>query len=418
MRVVLSVEAIHPPLAGIGRYAWELATRCRQHAEVESIRYISHGRWVDLPQVEPVAVVKAPTVQVAPAAQVEPVPGPVEVQLNYKGRMRRRIEQIPNVLRRQFRHSSLLSRAYGKVAPMLAQMSLRSQRGAVFHGPNYFVPASGLPSLLTVHDLSMYKFPQWHPKTRIERLLESLPQSIARSQLILTDSEAIRLEVMQQFGLPPEKVRTILLGVDSSYHPRSAQEVQPVLQKFGLQYNGYSFFVSTIEPRKNLRNLIAAYKLLPLNVRQQWPLVLAGGRGWESDDIHADIVAAEQESWLKYLGFVEQHEMPSLYAGCRLFTYPSWYEGFGLPIAEAMASGVPVVTSNNSSMPEVAGGAALLVEPADVEQISAAIHRGLEDSEWRLQAISRGLARAAELTWENCVENTVQAYQYVHHMHK
>lgn len=407
MRLVLSVEAIHPPLAGIGRYAWELATRCRSHPGIESVRFISHGRWVDLPKIEP---------QVSPASSVPAQSAPVEVQLNYKGRMRRRIEQIPNVLRRQVRQSSFLSRAYGKVAPLLANMSLRSQRDAVFHGPNYFVPSSGLPSLVTVHDLSMYRFPQWHPKARIERILESLPQSIERSKLILTDSEAIRLEVIEQFGLPEKKVKTVLLGVDEIYHPRSEEEVRPVLEKFGLRYNAYSFFVSTIEPRKNLRNLIAAYRLLPLDVRRQYPLVLAGGRGWESDEIHADIVAAQNESWLKYLGFVEQHEMPALYAGCRLFTYPSWYEGFGLPIAEAMASGVPVVTSNNSSMPEVAGGAALLVEPADVEQISAAIHKGLDDSQWRLEAIAKGRARAAQLTWDSCVANTVDAYKYVHQM--
>lgn len=271
-----------------------------------------------------------------------------------------------------------------------------------------------MPSLVTVHDLSMYKFPQWHPQARIERILDSLPQSIERSNLVLTDSEAMRIEVMKQFGLPPERVRTILLGVDRSYSPRREEEVRSVLTKFGLRYNQYSLFVSTIEPRKNLRNLIAAYKRLPLKTRQNWPLVLAGGRGWESDDIHQDILAAENESWLRYLGFVGQDEMPLLYAGCRLFTYPSWYEGFGLPIAEAMASGVPVVTSNTSSMPEVAGGAALLVEPADVEQISAAILRGLEDDQWRAGAISLGRARASQLTWDHCVSQTIDAYKYVH----
>nr|WP_255423134.1 glycosyltransferase family 1 protein [Undibacterium sp. LX40W] len=170
-------------------------------------------------------------------------------------------------------------------------------------------------------------------------------------------------------------------------------------------------FVSTIEPRKNLSNLIAAYSKLPSAMRQRWPLVLVGGKGWNSEEIHAQIEQATAQSWLKYLGYVPQAHLPLLYAGARLFTYPSLYEGFGLPIAEAMASGVPVLTSNCSSMPEVAGTAALLVEPRDVDQMCVELERGLSDNVWRTLAIPKGLERASQLTWDTCVDKTLLAYK-------
>lgn len=410
MKIILSIEAIHPPLAGIGRYVWELATRAPTHPAVESMRFMSDGRWTELPSIEPETISEARSAVTSVSSQSTLV---APVQLNYKGRMRQRLERSAARLRSQLGRIPLVSRTYGKIMPGMVAGQLNKVKEGIFHGPNYFVPATHLPTVLTVHDLSIYRYPDWHPKARVERMMATIPDSIERASLILTDSEAIRLELMQQFGLPEHKLKTVLLGVDQVYFPRTTEELRPHLQKFGLIANAYSLFVSTIEPRKNLQNLLAAYRSLPSTIKQRWPLVLAGGRGWESDAIHADILQGQAEGWLKYLGFVEQSVLPYLYAGCRLFTYPSWYEGFGLPIAEAMASGVPVLTANTSSMPEVAAGAALLVNPADVDAIRRALIQGLEDEEWRLLAITKGLQRAAELTWDACVQNTVAAYQTV-----
>ncbi|MBC3873065.1 glycosyltransferase family 4 protein [Undibacterium flavidum] len=407
MKVILSIEAIHAPLAGIGRYAWELATRAPAHPAVESMRFMSDGRWTELPIIEPASGVST-SLESGQSSST-----PTTAELNHKGRIRQRLENIPAQWRRHFGQIPIVSRLYGKLMPGLVAGKLNKVKEGVFHGPNYFVPQTHLPTVLTIHDLSIYRYPQWHPKARVERMRVTIPTSIERANLVLTDSEAIRRELIEQFKLPEQKVRTVLLGVDPIYFPRSESELLPVLSKFGLQTNTYSLFVSTIEPRKNLQNLIAAYRALPLAVKQRWPLVLAGGRGWESGAIHAAILQGEAEGWLKYLGFVGQNALPYLYAGCRLFTYPSWYEGFGLPIAEAMASGVPVLTSDTSSMPEVAAGAALLVNPADQDDIRTALMRGLEDEAWRLQAITRGLMRAKELSWDACVNNTVAAYQAV-----
>ncbi|MFZ6658579.1 glycosyltransferase family 4 protein [Undibacterium sp. TJN19] len=399
MNVVLSIEAIHPPLAGIGRYAWELATRLPAHADIDSVRYLSDGFWRELPRIDqPAAVTLAAENAAAPALVIIPE----APKLNYKGRMRQRLGRL-----------QIVARLYGKLLPLIAGHQLNTVRDGIFHGPNYFVPKTRLPSLVTVHDLSIYRYPQWHPKARIDRMRVAIPEAVERASLVLTDSLATRLEVIQEFSLQQEQVLAVPLGVDEVFHPYSAEDTAPILHEFGLRPNEYSFFVSTIEPRKNLTNLLAAYRSLPVPVRERWPLVLVGGEGWQSEAIHDDIVQAQREGWLKYLGFVDQQLLPVLYAGCRLFTYPSWYEGFGLPIAEAMASGVPVLTSNCSSMPEVAGGAAMLVDPADVTSIRDGLRQALEDEEWRNVAIARGLQRAAELTWDACVRNTVAAYQMV-----
>ena len=393
MNVVLSIDAIHPPLAGIGRYTWELATRLPLHPEVETIRFLSDGLWRELPKIE---------LDNEPSADAVSAARPAEVKLNYKGRVRQFLGRLTPI-----------SRLYAQLVPLIASRQLNTVKNGIFHGTNFFVPKTKLPSLVTIHDLSIYRYPQWHPQARIERMRMTIPESVQRANLVLTDSQATKIEVMQEFNLSNEQVCAVPLGVDGIFHPRSELEIAPILAQYGLQPGGYSFFVSTIEPRKNLINLLAAYRLLPIALRSAWPLVLVGGGGWKSDDIHVEIERATREGWLKYLGFIDQRLLPVFYAGCRLFTYPSWYEGFGLPIAEAMASGVPVLTSNCSSMPEVAGGAAMLVEPGDVSSIYQGLTQALDDDNWRVQAIHRGLQRASELTWDACVQKTLQAYQLV-----
>lgn len=393
MNLVLSIDAIQPPLAGIGRYAWELATRLPKHGEIESIRFTADGFWRKLPRLQSEAQCNEKYSE-SPRKKIE-------IQQSLKARLRQSFGRMP-----------LLAMAHAKFMPLATSFQLNSLSRGVFHGPNYFVPKTRLTNVVTMHDLSIYRFPHWHPRTRIERMRQLMPVSAQRAQLVLTDSEATRREVIKEFDLHPDKVRSVLLGVDQNYFPRKESELTEVLAPFGLSSGRYSLFVSTIEPRKNIANLIAAYRNLPMVTRLQWPLVLVGGKGWQSEEIHAAVDAAKAEGWLKYLGFVDQRCLPFLYAGCRLFTYPSWYEGFGLPIAEAMASGVPVLTSNCSSMPEVAAGAAILVEPGDIADITEKLQYALENETWRSQAIERGLLRAAQLTWDNCVAGTVAAYRF------
>lgn len=389
MKVILSIEAVHPPLAGIGRYAWELATRLPKHAEIEDVRYMADGFWRNLPDLSTVAANSEPAISAPP--------------VDLKTRLRRRLGRIP-----------VLASLYQKIKPGITSSRLDGLAEGIFHGPNFFVPATHLPSVVTIHDLSIYRYPQWHPQARIERMRRDIPEAIERANAIITVSESVRQEVIREFNLPEQRVHAVLNGVDEAYRPYTAEQTLAVLSKVGLQHGGYSLFVSTVEPRKNLTNLLKAYRELPERERFRYPLVIAGGGGWQSREIHADIDRAQNEGWLKYLGFVDQAILPHLYAGSRLFVYPSWYEGFGIPIAEAMASGVPVLTSNCSSMPEVAAGAAILTEPADVDAIRLGLQQGLFDDAWRAQAVTQGLQRAAQLSWDKCVADTIKVYTTIY----
>lgn len=166
-----------------------------------------------------------------------------------------------------------------------------------------------------------------------------------------------------------------------------------------------------MEPRKNIRGLLQAYQLLPMETRMRYPLILSGYRGWEDDVLWQLVERGTREGWIRYLGYVPDEDLPYLYAAARTFVYPSFYEGFGLPILEAMSCGVPVVCSNVTSLPEVVGDAGLVADPNDVDAISAHILQSLQDDSWREVATARGLAQAKQFSWENCTTQTINAYK-------
>lgn len=387
MRVVLLAETIKQPLTGIGRYAWELATRLPFHPDVQSLGCLAHGCWKNQEEI---------------------------TKVGYgQNTGRENAGHIVNGLYRQLRRSKFISEIYDLFSPLLVKARINKKKFDLLHGPNYFVPELDVPSVVTIHDLSTLINPAWHQGSRVARINKILIRSIQNARVIITDSQAIRAEVMKYFSLTSDRVVAVPLGVDASFRPRNFEELRDPINKLGIKPGGYCLCVSTIEPRKNIIRMLSAYRELPVQMRNHWPLVLVGETGWNSDDIHLVIKQAVQEGWLKYLGFVPQDLLPMLYAGCRLFIYPSLYEGFGLPIAEAMASGVPVLTSNRSSMPEVAGGAAWLVNPEDNVAIKEAMLEAIEDEPQRFRIINAGLSRAVELGWDTCIEKTADVYRAV-----
>jgi len=303
--------------------------------------------------------------------------------------------------------------AYRLLTPQLLRRRLRAFSDHLFHGPNFCLPPCSGPAIATIHDLSVFRFPQFHPPERVEFMRREIPLSLKRASLLITDSEFVRQEIIEFFGWPADRVRAVPLGVPEDFRLRGVEEVAAVLAKFGLGYGGYAFCVATIEPRKNIDALLSAYEALPQALRNRYPLVLAGDRGWNSESIHRHIEQAQRQGWLHYLGYVSEVELPLLYSGARGFVFPSLYEGFRLPVLEAMASGLPVLCSNCSSLPEVASGAALLVEPEDVRAMTEGIRVLLEDEKWRSAAAKRALAAAALYSWENTARNTVEVYRKV-----
>ncbi|RAS23413.1 alpha-1,3-rhamnosyl/mannosyltransferase [Paraburkholderia bryophila] len=284
----------------------------------------------------------------------------------------------------------------------------RDLRGHLFHSPNYFLPEQVEAGISTVHDLSVFKYPETHPVARVRHFEEKFAATLKRSVHLITDSEATRKEVIDYFNWHPDRITAIPLGAPPEFYPRSSGEESTELAIRGLAYGEYALCVSTLEPRKRIDLLIAAYQALPAPLRARYPLILAGSSGWLSDAIQEQIRRGEQEGWLKYLGFVSDTFLPILYAGARAFIFPSTYEGFGLPVLEAMASGVPTLVANCSSLPEVAAGAAWLAEPGSLDSLREGILHVLGDEEWRMSAIKRGLDVASRATWAKCAESTLQ----------
>ena len=368
MRVTLLVDALTPRLSGIGRYTWELSRRLPHQEGIDRLDFYSNGRFV-----EDVASL----VDGEAAAPRKPWPSWLARRIN---RNRLRIER-------------------------------NRLRSSLVHGPNYFLPSEVESGIITVHDLSVLRFPETHPPERVTSFERHFEQSLRRAAHVITDTETVRSEIVEQLGISADRVTAIALGVGSEFRPRAADEIQPGLSDWGLQAGAYVLCVSTLEPRKKIAELLRAWGDLPRPVRDRTPLVLAGGEGWLNAALHEQIERASAAGWLKHLGFVPESRLPALYAGAALFVYPSIYEGFGLPPVEAMASGVPVVVANRSCLPEVCGDAPAYVDPDDGGEFTTALAKALEDDAWRARARRLGLERAGSFTWDDCAAKTAALYR-------
>lgn len=377
MNIILATDAVTPPLTGIGRYTWELGTRLPALVAPDTLRFISRGRWID-----------------TLATQLTPA-------------------QASAAIRRSVLSSRLAAMAYALIWPVVMRQRLRRVPDSLYHGTNFYIPPGANHAVATFHDLSIYRYPEFHPASRVEFMQRAIPASLKRADFLITVSEFTRREVLDYFGWPEDRIRAIPLGVTAHYHPHSAQQTQATLAVLGLQHGQYALCTATIEPRKNIERLLQAYALQSIADRRRYPLVLAGGRGWNDAQLIQRIAAAQAEGWLHHLGYVDQSLLPQLIAGARCFIFPSLYEGFGLPVLEAMASGVPVVTADCASLPEVAQGAALLVNPLDLESIVAGITRALQDDDWCHHAVAAGLRVAAGYSWDKTAQQTVEVYRQI-----
>jgi glycosyltransferase involved in cell wall biosynthesis len=240
---------------------------------------------------------------------------------------------------------------------------------------------------------------------KLRRYLERLvPRSIARADVVLADSAATQADIVSLLGAPPDKVQVLYSGVHPCFRPEAEPGERERLQaRYGIGDRPYVLSVGTVQPRKNYIRLIHAFNQLTNHPPIQ--LLIAGGRGWLYQDIFAE--AEKQGDSVRLLGFVDEADLPALYRDAALFAFPSLYEGFGLPVLEAMACGVPVVCSDASSLPEVAGDAALLVDPHDEDALAEAMARALEETDLRREMITRGLAQAARFTWERAARQLV-----------
>ena len=282
----------------------------------------------------------------------------------------------------------------------------------LFHWTNFLCLSQRRgKKILTVHDVSFFLFPEHHPLKR-RLLFDSLfPRSLEQAHHIITDSQNTKNDLVQHFHVPPKKITTIYLGADPTFAPVSQQEATATLDRHGLRWKQYLLYVGTLEPRKNLVRLMRAYDLFRANYFRPLPLVLVGANGWLNQDLFMEI---EKSSWkddIKILGYVPKTDLSALYSGSLAFVYPSLYEGFGLPPLEAMACGAPVITSNNSSLPEVVGDAAILVDAYNADKIAEAMLLVATDPSICGRLRQRGLERAKCFDWRLTAERTLAVYE-------
>lgn len=281
----------------------------------------------------------------------------------------------------------------------------------LYHEPAFLPFRFDGPIVITVHDLSPLRYPGTHPADRVRNFRKYLPDAVERAARIIVDSEFVGREVVDMFRVDPARVRSIPLGVSPEFQTRTAEQTAGCLAKYGLEHGKYIFAVGTLEPRKNLIQAIEVHSRLPHVARKRAPFVIAGAKGWSTGELEARLGAAERGGELRWLGYVSARDLPLLYSGARFLVYPSIYEGFGLPVLEAMASGIPVITSNQASLPEVAGDAGIMVDPRDGEALRDSMLRLIEDEKEMRRRIALGHARAAQFTWRACAERTIAVYR-------
>ncbi len=273
-----------------------------------------------------------------------------------------------------------------------------------------FVPAHALPfvfpgrAVATVHDLGYRFFPDAHPT--MERLYLDLTTraTTRRATRILVDSEATRRDLIGQYGVDMERIDVVYPGVEGWQRAPDAQ-IAAIRAKYKLP-DCYLLFLSTLQPRKNIRRLVEAFTRYT-DISDDAVLVLAGKRGWLIDEVLAELPSTR----IVLTGYVPDADVPALYSGALALVFPSLYEGFGFPVLEAMRCGTPVLCSNTSSLPELAGDAAILVDPLDVNAIATGMARLVGDADLRADLVQRGYRQAAKFTWQHAAELTLRALE-------
>jgi len=303
----------------------------------------------------------------------------------------------------------------GRRFPLTSSLVLARTRVDVVHEQITAPFIFGTPLVVTIHDILHEHYPQFYPPNVLRDMRITTPLTVRRAAAIITDSEFSRQGIIRRYRAAPEKVVVAPLAPDPIYRPiRDPRRLHAVQERYGTGEK-FILFTGALKPTKNLPRVLDAYVRLRRASAIHHRLVLAGGRAWEIDDL---LTVARESGYgddIVFTGYVPDEDLVALYNAADLFVQPSLFEGFGLPPLEAMACGTAVVTSNTSALPEVVGDAALMVDPLDVEALAAAMARVLTDADLRADLEARGLARAAQFSWERTARIVHDVYQTIDH---
>lgn len=312
---------------------------------------------------------------------------------------------------------------YAKFMPggywhFLASAFLAKHKLDVFHSPTLNLPQSyRATSVVTAHDLTVYKFPELYTDKQVMLLKSIIPQAVKQAKKIIAVSQSTKKDLGEIFGVGSEKIKVIYHGLDERFFRKSNPEsIENIKRKFNIK-NNYLLFLGTLESRKNIIRIVEAYERLRdkmISIRHpesRIQLVLAGAIGFNFEEIKERINKSKYKEDIILPGYIEADDLDPLFEGAKIFVFPTLYEGFGLPIIEAMANGVPVVTSNVSSLPEIAEGNAILVDPLNVAEITQAIFDLLSNPEIWQKFSQLGKQKAKEFDWQKTARETLVVYQ-------
>ena len=329
--------------------------------------------------------------------------------------------QLPATLRSLPAQSLTLGQYAWRLSVLASQISrfpylpmrglLRGQ--CLYHATEHLLPRLSLPTVMTVHDLIFERFPQHHKLTNRAFLRVGMPLFVRAASHIIAVSRHTAHDLTTFYQVPDEKISVVYEGVDAHFRPPAAHQSATIHAKYSPD-RPYLLMLGTLEPRKNHSLALSALAQLK---QEGYPhrLIIGGGKGWLFEPISALVKTLGLSQDVDFAGYIPDSDLPGLYAAADALLLPSEYEGFGLPLLEAMACGAPVVSSHASSLPELAGDAALLIDPGNAAELVAAIRQILDDPDLSATLRARGLLRASEFTWQATARHTAQLYVEVAH---
>lgn len=383
MKVILGCDPLLMPLTGIGHYTKQLGQQLLAADVISSLKLYAHGRFFD-----------HDILTAEPAVKATKVPMPLSQQF------RLRLAQ-----------SEIAVRAYEKIMPALDRWQLAKVGDHVVHSPNFHLPDFAGKKVVTIHDLSTLRFPEFHPSARVHFVNNAIKRAIAKADHIITDSELVRAEIIEHFNCSPDRLTAIPLAARADFRPRNEAECVEVLDGYGIAYRAVFLFVATFEPRKNITRMLNAYLRYRENCPDGYDLVMFGSSGWHEQSFASVAETLIKRGWLKTLGYVPDSHVPVLMSSARALLFPSVYEGFGLPVLEAMQSATPVITSKDSAMAEISGDACMLCDPFSETDIASTIEKMASPDTDLVNLVARGQERAAMYSWASCASKTLNVYR-------
>jgi len=390
MKLLVNLSSLQYPLTGIGEYTLNIVKGMLGDDQVQDIMGMRYSQYLDRNQIG---------VLIESLEQGTETHHPLAKYVSTGGRMK------------------VVAQLARKSINIYRELKLRFYRNIlknyIYWEPNYICLNHQGPCVPTIHDLSHIACPQFHPEERVKHLEVNLPNTLERASHVIVVSEFTKQDVMHNFDVDEQQITIVPPSVQKQYYPRSASECSQLKQRLNLPEN-FLLFVGTLEPRKNLQGLLLAYQLLGEDLRKQYPLVLAGKRGWLLEEVDQILQPMLDSGEVIWLGYTSREDLPVLYSSATAFTYVSHYEGFGMPIAEAMASGTAVVASNSTAMKEAAEDAVCSVSPDSIYSMAEGMRKVLLDREYRRQCEEKGLDVSKRRSWKTSTQLLITALGGVH----